>query len=323
MASSMTSAEWIKTVEREYLAEFIEKGGASVKFVVCLDGVDKLAIRESLRTSADKASYLWAAVDASETRLNFLEHVFFSVARQVPWRALAQSMLQDAARQVKMKPPEPGDGAFLDRLATANSITVEHAVHTLRPALGHRVLARKDLAREFRAAMLHLASAEFSSGVDGDATRSAILAWLTGEERRVTGVRPYGILSAVNRSNARHLLQSTVRWLSTIDHKGLVLWLDINRVTESQRRSDGAVHYTRANVLDAYEVLREFIDSVDESKNLLVIVSASPGFLDEDSAGRGFGCYPALRNRVIDDVSDLELANPLGALVRIGKGGTA
>ena len=322
MASSMTDVQWIEAVEREYLAKFIENGGASVKFVVCLDGVDRHAIRESLKTSADKASYLWVAVDAAETRLNFLEHVFFAVARQVPWRALAQSMLQDAASQVKMKSPEPGDGEFLDRLALANFINVEHAAQTLRPALGRRVLARKDLAREFRSAMLHLASAEFSSGVDGDATRSAILAWLTGEERRVTSVRPYGILSPVNRSNARHLLQSTVRWLSTIEHKGLVLWLDISRISEAQRRGDGAIHYTRANVLDAYEVLRQFIDSVDESKNLLIIVSASPGFLDEEESGRGFGCYPALRNRVIDDVSDSELANPLGALVRIRKGGT-
>lgn len=322
MASSMIDAQWIKTVEREYLSEFIAKGGASVKFVVCLDGVDRHAVREGLRTSADKASYLWAAVDAADTKLNFLENVFFAVARQVPWRALAQSMLQRAASQVKLRSPEPGDGPIIDRLAAANSITVEHATHILRPALGHRVLARKDLAREFRSAMLHLASAEFSSGVDGDATRSAILAWLTGEERRVTNVRTYGILSAVNRSNARHLLQSTVRWLSTIDHKGLVLWLDINRITESQRRDGGAIHYTRANVLDTYEVLRQFIDSIDESKNLLVIVSASLGFLNEEETGKGFGCYPALRHRVIDDVSDLELANPLGALVRIGRGGT-
>jgi hypothetical protein len=72
--------------------------------------------------------------------------------------------------------------------------------------------------------------------------------------------------------------------------------------------------YTRAAMLDAYEMLRQFIDATDRMKGALVMVMPDAEFLDGD---RGIGTYDALRLRVYDEVRDSRLVNPMGALVRL------
>ena len=80
---------------------------------------------------------------------------------------------------------------------------------------------------------------------------------------------------------------------------------------------DGGLYYTKAAVLDAYEVLREYIDGTDRLVNCLIVVVADPEFLDDDPYGRGIGAYEALKFRVFDEVRDRTLANPMAALVRL------
>jgi hypothetical protein len=49
-----------------------------------------------------------------------------------------------------------------------------------------------------------------------------------------------------------------------------------------------------------------------------MVVAAPMSFLDTNTKGRGLGRYPALYNRVYDEVRDRNLTNPLSALVRVG-----
>ena len=64
--------------------------------------------------------------------------------------------------------------------------------------------------------------------------------------------------------------------------------------------------------------LREFVDATDDLENFLMVVAAPMSFLDTNTKGRGLGRYPALYNRVYDEVRDRNLTNPLSALVRVG-----
>jgi len=73
-------------------------------------------------------------------------------------------------------------------------------------------------------------------------------------------------------------------------------------------------------VLDAYEVLRQFIDGTDEMEGLLIIVLASKDFLHDDK--RGLSRYDALKLRVWDEVRDRQRQNPLASLVRLSNRGT-
>jgi len=49
-------------------------------------------------------------------------------------------------------------------------------------------------------------------------------------------------------------------------------------------------------------------------------VLADLAFLDEEPSGRGFGAYQALKARIVDEVRDAVLVNPLSSLVRIADG---
>ena len=95
--------------------------------------------------------------------------------------------------------------------------------------------------------------------------------------------------------------------------------LDNSRVTVSPNPRDDRRYYSRAMTLEHYELLREFIDGVDRLTSTLLVVASSPEFLDEDagSRARGYGIYPALRTRVMDDVRDRYLVNPAASLVRL------
>ena len=74
----------------------------------------------------------------------------------------------------------------------------------------------------------------------------------------------------------------------------------------------------RAMTLDHYEVLREFIDGTDRLAGVLLAVATGYEFLNDDPVrGRGWGIYSALRTRIMDDVRDRNVVNPVSSLVRI------
>ena len=66
-----------------------------------------------------------------------------------------------------------------------------------------------------------------------------------------------------------------------------------------------------------YELLREFVDGVDSLSGTLMVVVTSNEFLDETKDRKGYGIYEALRTRVMNDVRDRHLLNPVASLSRL------
>ena len=111
-----------------------------------------------------------------------------------------------------------------------------------------------------------------------------------------------------------------------VGHSGLLMMLDISRITISRNPRDGYFYYTRASVVDSYEVLRQFIDSIDRLQGCLILVSPDVDFLSEETLERGFGAYEALKFRIVDEVRDRQLVNPMSSLIRLrgdAQGGVA
>ena len=68
-------------------------------------------------------------------------------------------------------------------------------------------------------------------------------------------------------------------------------------------------------MLDAYEVLRQFIDATDNLENCVILVIAPPEFIEDEK--RGVSRYPALKMRIWDEVRDRERDNPYAPLVSV------
>jgi hypothetical protein len=183
--------------------------------------------------------------------------------------------------------------------------------------IASEVYRGQSLTRDFRVAMSQLCLAELTGGPDGETIAEVIPDWLAGRNRAISAVKPYQIFSRIHRSNARHLLESLLLWVRFAGHPGIVIILDSSRLTIARNPHDEELFYTKAAMLDAYEVLRQFVDATDRMRGCLLAVVPAAEFLDPEPENRGMGAYDALRFRVYDEIRDERLVNPMGALVRV------
>jgi hypothetical protein len=115
------------------------------------------------------------------------------------------------------------------------------------------------------------------------------------------------------------LLLSLAHWLAANGRAGLVVVLDIRRLGFARRpgpEERQGYYYTKAALVDAYEVLRQLVDNTDEMANCMFVVVASPSFVSDPA--RGLDAYQALKLRIFDEVRDVNRDNPFSSLVRLG-----
>lgn len=318
MTATLTPADWVSAIDQYYLREFLPGGGSAVKFVVCSPGVDQRSLIDVLDAVAGSQQMLSAGIDAAQVKLQFVEQLFSCIATQLPWGQLTDRALMRFARECHWRVPEHfAETGVVQQLSQLNDIDVQQISLELQRRIASQILLNRQLAKDFRLAMHWLARARLESDPDGLRTREVIENWLCGRISKLTELKPYQIFSKVSRANARHLLASLASWIRITGFRGLVLNIDAFRLLESVRPNDGSLFYTPAALLDAYEVIREFIDGTDNIDGLLMVVFTPAEFTNIDPKSRGLGKWPALSQRVYDEVRATQHANPMSALARV------
>lgn len=309
--------DWLDAMDAEYLSTFIREGGASVKFVVAPE--DRRAeLAASLRERLARMDYALVELNAATMRAHMPQDIFFAMARQLDWRLLARrAVLRLAAgRNYRIEGIDPASSNVFDAVAQASGLETQSVIRGIMPEIEERVYRNYRMPRDFRVAMSHLCEREDSQGDEGY-TAYALLDWLTGPVP-IRNVRRFSVHTPINRTTARHFIEAALYWVQFAGRAGTVILFDNARVTVAKNPKDGLRYYTRAMAIDHYELLREFIDGVDRLTSTLMVAATSQEFLDEDPRSpRGYGIYQALRTRVMDDVRDRNLVNPVASLVRI------
>jgi hypothetical protein len=303
-------------MDEQYLSSFIREGGAAIKFAVPSDGKHAHAAMGGLRAVGQRLGYLVVDVDAEITKVHQVEQLFFAIARQVPWRELSTTFLQQLAAEKGYERVDEGMTSLADRLAKGNGVNKAVILMELRLQLVERVFKNRDIAKHMRIALLHLCLAALSGGPEGETTMRLLTDWLTGQNRAISAVKHYQIYAGIARHNARHLFESLLVWLRLANVTGLLVLLDLKRVGLSRNPHDERLFYTKAALLDSYELLRQFIDSTDRLKACCFVVRTQENFLNDDN-DRGVSIYGALKNRVYDEVRDRRRVNPMASLVRL------
>ncbi len=316
--NTISPEAWLDFVQAEYLDGFVKVGGTSIKFAVPLDDSVRSCIEDGITERARSGGYITACVSSADTRVHMVDQLFFRIADQVPWRQLCENVIVKLAREKGfVQPPSGEQEALVHRISSANSTDPDMLSLEARNWIGSAVLRNQSLTRDFRVAVTHLCSAVLIGGPDGESKVEAITDWLSGRNRSVSAVRPYQIFNRITRTNARHLLESLLLWVRFAGFPGVVITWDTSRVTIARNPRDELLFYTKPAMLDAYEVLRQFIDATDRMKGCLIVVIPAAEFLDIDPSSRGLGAYDALKLRVYDEIHDRRLVNPMGALVRV------
>lgn len=318
MDNAMPMAEWARFIGSEYLDSFIKDGGASVKFAVMDEGqIPDLSVALSARSK--KADCLFAEINAVDARVHMPQDVFFAIARQLDWRLLTRRVLLALAGKEGYQVDDvdaSASGTIYAGIGEANQLDASSVISFLRPEIQRQIFVNRNMSRDFRVAMSHLCLAENSDYSDAYSAQ-ALIDWLTGSNTRISNVRHFSVHTPINRTTARHYMESAFYWIRYAGYAGILVFVDNTRTMLSRRPQDGSRFYTRAMVLDHYELLRELIDSCDRLSGALVIIATNAEFLDEHTTSRGFGFYPALMSRVMDDVRDKNLVNPTASLVRL------
>ena len=316
----IAAGDYVGFLDDEYLRGYIDEGGAAVKFLVAPDPAVAGYFADQVRAAAEASGYVVATVDAATTRIHLLDQVFFAVARQIDWDQLASVAVRAAVAAAGFPAPADGPaGLSIDRLAEHYQLDARELKRDVDRELQQRVHRDYAMVQEFRTAMLRLCQAQLGTGQVADAEHAAVLDWLRGNLRQISALKSALIFRRIGRHNARLLLFSLAHWLSVNGRAGLVLVLDIRRLGLARRPPPGALdghYYTKAALLDAYEVLRQLVDNTDELAHCCVVVLPAAEFLTDTT--RGLDAYQALKLRIFDEVRDRERDNPFSSLVRVG-----
>jgi BREX system ATP-binding protein BrxC/D len=302
---------------REYLAEYLPAGGAAVKVAVVGDGGAADRLESALGTAAAEHHDLFTQISAESTRVHMIDQIFFTISRVVDWELVAAASVRAAYAAASFPVPE-GAGITVAEIARHHDVDVRELYRSVRRRLERSLLGNPLVAREMGRAILRLAQAQLGAGDVDAAEHEAVLGWLHGELRSITALRSALIYTRIGRHNARAMLASTAALLLAAGYRGIMVCFDYGRLAEARRppaEARSGFYYSKAAVLDAYEVLRQFIDATDELRGLLVIAVVPPELMTDEV--RGLPAYAALQLRVADEVRDRRQANPFAALVRL------
>lgn len=312
-----TVASYVSFVAGEYLSDYVRDGGAAVRFVVTGDEGVASRWHAGLQTASAAEGYLYVPADAGDVRVHMIDQLYAAVAREVDWLALARQQVYAAWDEIGLTP------ASTDRLTVA-AVAEHHAVdprecaRSMRRRLEALLLHDASLAREFRLGVLRLCQGELGTGEVAPEERDAVISWLRVEPVALRSLRAASLFARVGRHNARSLLASLLAWRSRVSGTGVVVDLDLSRLAVARRpplEHRTGHYYSKAAVLDAYEVLRQLVDATDTLRCVFVAVTLPPSLVSDDA--RGLPAYSALHLRVIDEVRDRRRVNPFAALIRL------
>lgn len=315
--TGLSAESYAEFIAKQYLGDYVRGGGAAVRFVVT--GSDDVAQRwhRNLASSAADEGYLYVAADAGEIRVHLIDQLYAAVARQLDWNDLAGRQVRAAWEQLGLPAPN-ATGLSVAAVADHHDVDPREAARSMRRQLEGMLLRDPSLAREFRLALLRLCQAELGNGDVNDAERAAVLSWLRVEPVTLRELRSASLYARIGRHNARSMLVSLAAWRARVAGTGLVLDLDLARLAVSRRppvEERSGFYYSKAAVLDAYEVLRQLVDATDNLRGVFVAAALPPQLVSDDV--RGLPAYRALQLRVVDEVRDRRRANPFAALVRL------
>lgn len=303
-------AEWLSVVEREYLAEFVPLGGASVKFAI-LDGTAIDAVAKQVRVLGQERGLLTVPIDARRTRIHMMHELFFAISRALPWGSLIQRYLEALFAANAYPWPRPGEAMALADLAAAFTVAPNLLTRHLDQWLTTGLWQDRRMAQDFRAAMLILCLSRVER--DGSEIAAPVFQWLRGEKVAAELLRKADISARISRTNARAMLVSLCHFLRKAAVPGLMMVLDVRQLSRPGAE-EGVLRYSPAAVMDAYEVIREIIDDAEHLPGLFMAVLADSELATGDPR-RSLSQYAALQMRVWPDVRPGDRQNPVAPLV--------
>lgn len=308
---SISIHTWLSLFQAEYLRTYVPGGGSTVKVLVPRNDDDIQSLIEAISIASDSDEITPFRISATKVQVQYVDRLFFALAKATDWDMLASQFLRRVL--VEAGYSTPVDRLELASLAASNQRDLGLLRQEINRHLERTIFRDYGMAFEFRLAMMHLCLAQLDPA-NATQLAEAVKEWLRGDLRLVSALKQALIFQKITRANGRHILASYLHWRRLTGARGTMLLIDISALAVATRHAaDEDFFYSLAAVMDTYEVLRQFIDAMEEIESCAVVVLTSASFLTDTR--RGVNCYDALRLRLIDDVRDRTHQNPLAPLL--------
>ena len=312
----MSPQEWLNVLKTAYLQEFVRRGGSSVKFAVVEEAQDTKAVVAGVGVLAQEEGFVTIEADSRDTKVQLIDLLFQEMAKQVDWDALAFECVQKLFQENNKQIPDQREACNWGLLASLNSCDEATIQRDVNSWLERSLYQDYEMSREFRLAIIQLCVSQLDPVGRQSKEVAAIQSWLRGEIKQMSVLKKLLIFQKVTRNNARDLIASLTHWVRTLGKPGVVLTIDISAFMGSKKKdAASSLSYTPSAVMDAYEMLRQFIDSSDDIEGLLLVVVTPKTFLSDERLG--LNRYEALKLRIWDDVRDKFRQNPFAPMVRL------
>jgi hypothetical protein len=225
---------WLRTLQDEYLSEFIRAGGSAVRVV---SGAPEVldAARRNVLECAQRDNYYIADLDPGKPEadgkrpdLHRIDKFFFAVTCGVDWKSWAAEQAKQYLQSRGIYLAEGRALNDLDGIARDNEREPRDLLNQYQAEFATPQLRDHGLSVEFRAAVTALGRAQLIPDAVSPTTEEVLLAWLAGRTLpgAATALKKVGIYERVQQANARYLLASFCHWLPKTGHSGLVVTLD-------------------------------------------------------------------------------------------------
>ena len=170
MTPQINAADYAAFLADDYLSSFVRDGGAAVKFAVGADAAALDRLERDLKHSSERLGFTGVRVAAAQTRISMIQQVFFAVAAQIDWSALADRVNAALASE----PYLVADGPLtIATLAARNEVDPNIVRRELQKRLTVSVIRNYTLAKDFRVAMAQLCLAQLEDDASGATHRPA------------------------------------------------------------------------------------------------------------------------------------------------------
>ena len=231
---TLSGERWLRTLEEEYLADYLRSGGAAVKVV---NGPDARLgrVADALRERALEGGYYYAHLDPSRRDmagkrpdLHRIDKFFFAVTAGVDWKEWAA---EQARRYLAHHGLHLAEGRSLDdleRIALDNGRDPQDLLHQYQRELATPLIRDVRLSLEFRTAVTALSRALLIPDAVSPTTEEVLLGWFAGRSMpgAASALKKVQIYERINLANARSMLASFCRWLPQTGRAGLVVTFD-------------------------------------------------------------------------------------------------